>query len=200
MSVIQLIFKKYCLESVCSKSGDHSVFALLLTRFISMERYFSNSLIIHQEKTKKITTATAVWISDPNYHKIFPTLALNFSKNYWSFEKPYQTLESVFHQISKQLEVVLKNSAAPRFFNLLLSVWISDGTLFAVFDILHQTRGRMFHLISKHRKVGSKNKTQPRFLKVTSVWFQFGWKFFRFLDVASQTHANYYDNNIFSSR
>ena len=23
-----------------------------------------------------------VWICDPNYHKILPTLALNFSKNY----------------------------------------------------------------------------------------------------------------------
>ena len=43
---------------------------------------FSNSLIIHQEKTKKITTVTVVWICVPNYHKILPTLALNFSKNY----------------------------------------------------------------------------------------------------------------------
>ena len=42
---------------------------------------FSNSLIIHQEKTKKITTVTVVWICDPNYHKILPSLALNFSKN-----------------------------------------------------------------------------------------------------------------------
>ena len=45
-------------------------------------RVFSNSLIIHQEETKKITTVTVVWICDPNYHKILPTLALNFSKNY----------------------------------------------------------------------------------------------------------------------
>ena len=62
----------------------------------------SNPLIIHGEKTKEITTVTVVWICVPNYHKILPTLALN----YGSFEKPYQTLESVFHQISKQLEVV----------------------------------------------------------------------------------------------
>ena len=47
-----------------------------------LELYFSNSLIIHQEKTKKITTVTVVWICVPNYHKILPTLALNFSKNY----------------------------------------------------------------------------------------------------------------------
>ena len=43
---------------------------------------FSNSLIIHQEKTKKITPVTVVWICVPNHHKILPTLALNFSKNY----------------------------------------------------------------------------------------------------------------------
>ena len=67
---------------------------------------FSNLLIIHQEKTKKITTVTMVWICFPNYHKIVPTLALNISKKYWSFEKPYQTFESVFHQISKHLEVI----------------------------------------------------------------------------------------------
>ena len=43
---------------------------------------FSNSLIIHQEKTKKIITVAVVWICVPNYHKILPTLALNFSENY----------------------------------------------------------------------------------------------------------------------
>ena len=38
---------------------------------------------------------------------------------------------SVFHQISKHLGVVYKNSAVPRFFNLLLSVWISDEHTFS---------------------------------------------------------------------
>ena len=47
-----------------------------------VELNFSNSLIIQREKTKKITTVTVVWICDPNYHKILPTLALNFSENY----------------------------------------------------------------------------------------------------------------------
>ena len=61
----------------------------LLLKFI-----FSNSLIIHQEKTKKITTVTEVWILDPNYHKILPTLAFNFSKNYCSFEKPYESINT----------------------------------------------------------------------------------------------------------
>ena len=35
-------------------------------------------------------------------------------------------------------KLVKKNSAAPRFFNPLLSVWIPDETLFLVFDILLQ--------------------------------------------------------------
>ena len=66
-------------------------------------RNFSNSLIIHEEKTKEITTVKEVWICDPNYHKIF--FFLIFSKNYQCFEKLYQTLERVFHQISKHFEV-----------------------------------------------------------------------------------------------
>ena len=32
---------------------------------------FSNSLIIHEEKTKEVTTVKEVWICDPNYHKIW---------------------------------------------------------------------------------------------------------------------------------
>ena len=48
---------------------------------------FSNSLIIHEEKTKEITTVKEVWICDPNYHKIRRSFALIFSKNYQCFEK-----------------------------------------------------------------------------------------------------------------
>ena len=78
-----------------------------------------------------------VWIFDPNYHKIWWTFALNFSNNnfinalrsYIKFSKEclinIQTLQSW-----------LKNSAAPHLFNPLLSVWISDETLFLVFDKL----------------------------------------------------------------
>ena len=65
---------------------------------------FSNSLIIHEEKTKEITTVKEVWICDPNYHKVRRSFALIFSKNYQCFEKLYQTLERVFHQISKHFE------------------------------------------------------------------------------------------------
>ena len=65
---------------------------------------FSNSLIIHEEKTKEISTVKEVWICDRFGY----------------------------------VKLVKKNSAAPRFFNPLLSVWISDETLFLVFDILLQ--------------------------------------------------------------
>ena len=44
--------------------------------------YFSNSLIIPDEKTKEITTVKEVWKCDLNYDKILPTLALNSPKNY----------------------------------------------------------------------------------------------------------------------
>ena len=49
---------------------------------------------IHEETIKEITTVKEVWICDPNY-----ILEL------FMFEKLYQTLERVFHQISKQFEV-----------------------------------------------------------------------------------------------
>ena len=32
--------------------------------------HFLDSLIIHEEKTKEITTVKEVWICDPNCHKI----------------------------------------------------------------------------------------------------------------------------------
>ena len=103
-----------------------------------VDPHFSKSLIIHDGKTKEITTVKEVGICDPNYHKIRRTFALIFSKNYQCFEKLYQTRGRVFHQISKHFEVGQKKSAAPRFFNPFLSVWISDKTLFLVFDILHE--------------------------------------------------------------
>ena len=40
-----------------------------------------------------------------------------------------QTLERVFHVISKPLEDGLKNLVAPHFFKPLLGVWKSDGRL-----------------------------------------------------------------------
>ena len=36
----------------------------------NVQNPFSNELIIHEEKTKEITTVKEVWKCDPNYHKI----------------------------------------------------------------------------------------------------------------------------------
>ena len=90
---------------------------------------FSNSLIILQEKTKKITIVTAVWLCDPNYHNILPTLALNFSKKFdhcRSHKECFITYPNTLKSFKKtRLRIV--------FSNLLLSVLISDETL--LFDI-----------------------------------------------------------------
>ena len=90
---------------------------------------------------------TVVWISDTNYHKILRTLSLNFSKNYCSFEKLYPKLHSVFHPISRHLEVGLKKLGCASFFNPLLSVWMSDETLFVVLDtaISRKVVGKKVH-------------------------------------------------------
>ena len=77
-----------------------------------------------------------VWICDPNYHKIRRSFALIFSKNYQCFESYIKHEEECFIRYPNTSKLVKKNSAAPRFFNPLLSVWISDETLFLVFDIL----------------------------------------------------------------
>ena len=48
--------------------------ALILVHCLSQLTWilniFSNSLIIHKEKTKEITTENEIWICDPNYLKI----------------------------------------------------------------------------------------------------------------------------------
>ena len=55
---------------------------LMLCDMIKQGSYFSNSLIIHEEKPKEIITMKDGWIPDPNYHKIWWTFAFNYSKNY----------------------------------------------------------------------------------------------------------------------
>ena len=100
----------------------------------------SNSLIIHQEKTKKIATVTVVWICVPNYHKILPTLTLNFSKNYRSFESHIKHSKVCLIRYLNTSKSFIKTRLRLVFFffNLLLSVWISDERRFLVFDILRQ--------------------------------------------------------------
>ena len=55
----------------------------------NVKQIFSNSLIIHEEKTKEITAMKEGWIPDPNYHKIWRSFALIFSKNYQYFDIRY---------------------------------------------------------------------------------------------------------------
>ena len=54
-------------------------------------------------------------------------------------EKIYQTLETVFHRLSKRLKFRQKYSAARCIFNSLLGVGYADETLSLVFDILQGT-------------------------------------------------------------
>ena len=104
------------------------------------EIQFSNSLIIHQVKTKEIITVTMVGKCDLNLHNFLRFYFFVYSLVLVSIEKRqkiYQTLETVFHYISKYLEFRQKYSAARRIFNFLLSVWKYDETLSLLFDILH---------------------------------------------------------------
>ena len=94
----------------------------------------SNSLIILNKKTIKITTVMVVWISVTNYHKILQNLSLNFCKNYCSFGKLYQKLHlRSVSSISRHLKVGLKKHGSASYFSPLLGVWISDETLHVAF-------------------------------------------------------------------
>ena len=78
-AVFDIIF----MDFLCSFHGNFMVKKChknVLT--LDLENPFSNSLIIHEEKTKEITTVKEVWKCDVNYHKILRTFASNFSKNY----------------------------------------------------------------------------------------------------------------------
>ena len=67
-----------------------------------------------------------------------------------SIEKIYQTLETVFHHISKHLEFRQRYSATRRIFNSLLGVWKCDETLSLMFDILLHTVQHIKRLTSKY--------------------------------------------------
>lgn len=90
--------------------------------------------------TKEITTVTEVWIPDTNLHRFWRFYSFVYSVFSDSFEKLYQTLERVFHQDIQTPRSGLKNLGYASVFNPLLSVWISDETLFLVFDILHKVQ------------------------------------------------------------
>ena len=87
---------------------------------------FSNSLIIHHVKTKKIASVKEVWIPGLNKHRFWRFYFSVYSWVFVSIEKIYQTLEAVFHRVSKRLEFSQKYSPARRILNFFLSVWISQ--------------------------------------------------------------------------
>ena len=57
----------------------------------------SQTLIIHDENTKKITDVKKVLISCRNLHGLWQFHSFVFSAFNDQFEKLYQTLETVFH-------------------------------------------------------------------------------------------------------
>ena len=70
--------------SIFSVMEMGSMLQMSATTGLNLLRKFMNAKGCHIYIccTKKITTVTMVWVCVPNYHKILPTLALNFSKNY----------------------------------------------------------------------------------------------------------------------
>ena len=79
-----------------------------------------------------------VWKCDLNYLIFLRYYFFVYFLVLVSNEKIYQTLETVFHHISKHLEYRQKYSAARRIFNSLLSVSKCDETLSLVSHILLQ--------------------------------------------------------------
>jgi len=69
-----------------------------------LSEYFSNSYIIHELKTKKITTAKELWIPGLNKQRFWGFYFSVYSLVFVSTEKIYQTLETVFHRLSKHVE------------------------------------------------------------------------------------------------
>ena len=71
------------------------------------------------------------------------------SLGFVSIEKIYQTLETVFHRLSKHLDFV-KNTPLRFVFSTLFSVFgYPDETLSLVFDILHETLALVFEISHK---------------------------------------------------
>ena len=134
---------RYQGASMWPKCG-HAIGLSLDELFEMSLRMFPNSLIIHKEKTKKITPWARFGYRILITIKFCGTLSLNFSKNDCSIEKLYPKLHSVFHPISRYPEVGLKKLGCVSFFNQLLVVWISDETLRVVLDII---------LLKKYRKI-----------------------------------------------
>ena len=102
-------------------------------------------MIIHQRKTKKITTVKKVWIPRRSSvilisKEIWRFYVSFYSLVFVSIEKVYQTLESLFHMLSKHLKFRQKYSAARCIFNSFIGVWKSKwNTTSRVWYISSQT-------------------------------------------------------------
>ena len=111
------------------------VISLPVYSYTPDDMVFSNSLIIHQKKTKKITTVTVVWICDPNYHKILPTLALISPR----------IIDHLRSHIKQSKVCFIRHPNTSKSFKktrLRLVFWMSDETRFLMFDILHLKYGK----------------------------------------------------------
>ena len=111
---------KWPSENKTSVSSLHSVHSVYLLKYLRVALsyiicHYSNSLIMHQVQTKKITTVKEVRIPGLNWHRCWRFYFSVYSFVCVSIENIYQTLETVFHRLSKHLE----------FLNSLLGVWIS---------------------------------------------------------------------------
>jgi len=106
---------------------------MILSLKMHNDLIFSNSLIIHQVKTKKITTVREVWIPGLNRYRFWCFYFSAYSLVFVLIEEIYQTLETLFYQLCKHLEFFQKYSAAHPIFNSLLGVWTSRCLLFMIY-------------------------------------------------------------------
>ena len=103
------------------------------------ETYFSNSLRIHQVKTKKFITVKG-GLDTMNFDDFTaPSTLLFLTLFYFIFliEKIYQTLQTLFYRLLKQFEF-LKTTSLRVEFTILCSVFdYPDETLSVVCDIYY---------------------------------------------------------------
>ena len=128
---------------------------------------FSNSLMIHQVYKTKIMTVTVFGYLILISIDFSCFSSFIFSLMWALIEKMYQTLKTVFDQISKHLEGHQKYSAIHCIFNSLLIVWKCGQTRSVMFDILHPSTCLVYNT-SVHRSTGF----TPSFLRLGSNLLQ----------------------------
>jgi len=99
---------------------------------------FSNSLIIHEEKTKEIITVKEVWICDPNYHKISVDFCFDF----------LQELSMLWEAISNTRKRVSSDIQTLRSWLKKTRLRLVFTTHFSVFDIWWNTLPRIWYITS----------------------------------------------------